>query len=41
MNDTFDKAKQAYLCIDGWAGRHDYAVLVIGEQLKAALSRVQ
>lgn len=23
--------RQGYLAMDGWAGRHDYAVLVIGE----------
>lgn len=28
------KARQGYLMLDGWAGRHDYAVLVIGETPK-------
>lgn len=27
-------AKPGYLRIDGWAGRHDYAVMVIGETPK-------
>ena len=30
MNDP----KQAYLMMDGWGGRHDQAVLVIGETPK-------
>ena len=27
-------ARPAYVCVDGWAGRHDYAVMVIGETQK-------
>lgn len=26
--------RQGYLMIDGWAGRHDYSVLVVGETPK-------
>lgn len=27
-------ARQGYVCIDGWGGRHDWAVIVIGETQK-------
>lgn len=27
-------SRQGYVAVDGWAGRHDYAVIVVGETPK-------